>query len=96
MYHEREGAEKSDSSRKRPRYDANASAYARPGNTAAENAGLPERHVAPMNPERMALLQQQQQIEAAILRLTPAQVAGLSDEHSAMYWRLKRERHGGK
>ena len=94
MHQQRDGAEETDSSRKRPRYDA--SAYTGAGNAAAENAGLPERHVATMNPERMTLLQQQQQIEAAILRLTSEQVAGLSDEHSAMYWRLKLERHAGK
>ena len=44
-------------------------------------------------PELTGLQCQQQQIEEAILRMTPEQVAGLSDENAATYWRLKRERH---
>lgn len=104
--HQRDDVRESDSGHilKRPRYGAaEASANVGPnaGNIAAENAVVPEKHanqaVAPMRSELTVLLQQQQQqIEAAILRLTPEQVAGLSDEHSTMYWRIKHERHGGQ
>jgi hypothetical protein len=104
--HQRDGVQESDSDRihKRPRYGGpQASAYAGPnvGIIAGQkNEGLSNHHAhetaAPMRSELTALLLQQQQIEAAIMRLTPEQVAGLSDEHSTMYWRLKRERHCDK